>query len=225
MYIACTLHRQVPTKIAIPGSPPSLLQKDLGNETSYTCACMILLVQGQAFLSKPAEVVFKDFEVGKVLHRRLQLTNVSYSVNYCKLLGVSEHLKDFITVNFNPPGSMSAGLTCHMSITFEPKVQVQAEERMCACIHSLIPRPPPFFVLRFVFSIIHRNGRAAKKSGLLCIVLNANRTKNEGGLGMKLQCSLIPRPFMSPTNSLGMRLMTMHLRLLINYIVDLDDGI
>ena len=89
---------------------------------------MILLIQGQAFLSKPAEVVFKDFEVGTVLRRRLQLTNVSYSVNYCKLLGVSEQLKDFITVNFNPPGSMSAGLTCHMSITFEPKVQVLKRE-------------------------------------------------------------------------------------------------
>ena len=92
---------------------------------------MIFLVQGQAFLSKPAEVVFKDFEVGKVLRRRLQLTNVSYTVNYCKLLGVSEHLKDFITVDFNPPGSMSAGLTCHMSICFEPKVQSTSVQTGC----------------------------------------------------------------------------------------------
>jgi len=68
-----------------------------------------------------AEVVFKDFEVGKVFRRRLQLTNVSYTVNHCKLLGLSEHLKDFITIDFNPPGSMSAGLTCHMNVTFEPK--------------------------------------------------------------------------------------------------------
>lgn len=83
-------------------------------------------MQGQAFLSKPAEVVFKDFEVGKVFRRRLQLTNVSYTVNHCKLLGLSDHLKDFITIDFNPPGSMSAGLTCHMNVTFEPKV--------CSCI-------------------------------------------------------------------------------------------
>ena len=148
---------------------PLLVAERPGNKTSCTRACIILLVQGQAFLSKPAEVVFKDFEVGKVLRRRLQLTNVSYSVNYCKLLGVSEHLKDFITVNFNPPGSMSAGLTCHMSITFEPKVQMQAEERMCTCIHSLIPRPPPFFVLRFVFSIIHGMEERPKKTGF-CIL-------------------------------------------------------
>ena len=28
--------------------------------------------------------------------------------------------------------------------------------------HSLVPRPPPFFVLQFAFSIIYRNGRAVK---------------------------------------------------------------
>ena len=28
---------------------------------------------------------------------------------------------------------------------------------------SIVPRPPLFFVLWFVFSIIHRNGRAAKQ--------------------------------------------------------------
>ena len=40
---------------------------------------------------------------------------------------------------------------------------------------SLVPRPPPFFVLRFLFSIIHR------------IILNENRrTKNGGGLGTRL---------------------------------------
>ena len=29
-------------------------------------------------------------------------------------------------------------------------------------IPSLVPRPPPFFVLRFAFSIIHGSGRARK---------------------------------------------------------------
>ena len=28
--------------------------------------------------------------------------------------------------------------------------------------HSLVPRPPPFFVLQFAFSIIYRNGSAVK---------------------------------------------------------------
>ncbi len=78
--------------------------------------------QGKAFLSKPEEALFKDFVVGRVYRRRLQFTNVSYTVNHLKLLGVSDNLKNFLSVDFNPPGSMSAGLTCHMTVTFEPKV-------------------------------------------------------------------------------------------------------
>ena len=49
---------------------------------------------------------------------------------------------------------------------------------------SLVPRPPPFFVLQFVFSIIHGSHHALP---LLCNILNANqRTKNRGGLGTRL---------------------------------------
>ena len=50
---------------------------------------------------------------------------------------------------------------------------------------SLIPRPPPFFVLRFAFSIIHGSGFRALP--LPCIILNTNRrTKNGEGLGTRL---------------------------------------
>ena len=87
--------------------------------------------------------LLKDFEVGKVYKKKVQLTNVSYTVNHCRLVGVSEHLRDFISImlvsdtdlynwfknnynyycnRFNPPGVISAGLTCQMTITFEPKV-------------------------------------------------------------------------------------------------------
>ena len=52
---------------------------------------------------------------------------------------------------------------------------VQALGRANPSWTSLIPRPPPFFVLRFAFSIP-------------CIILNANwRTKNGGGLGTRLE--------------------------------------
>jgi len=66
--------------------------------------------------------VFRDFDIGKTYHQKLTLTNISYSFNYCKLVGVSDNLKDFISIDFNPPGSLSAGLTCQMAITFQPKV-------------------------------------------------------------------------------------------------------
>ncbi len=30
--------------------------------------------------------------------KKVQLTNVSYTMNHCRLVGVSEHLKDFISI-------------------------------------------------------------------------------------------------------------------------------
>ena len=67
--------------------------------------------------------------MGVVYRKHLQLTNVSYTINHCKLVGVSEGLGDFVSVEFSPPGVMSAGLTCPMEVTFEPKV--------CVCVHSV----------------------------------------------------------------------------------------
>ena len=37
------------------------------------------------------------------------------------------------------------------------------DQLVCEC--SLIPRPPPFYVLRFAFSIIHGSGRAWGRPG------------------------------------------------------------
>ncbi|XP_074655233.1 cilia- and flagella-associated protein 74-like isoform X2 [Tubulanus polymorphus] len=78
--------------------------------------------KGVAFYSKPSVIHFKDFDVGKSYKKRVTLTNVSYSVNYCKLIGITEHLKDFIKIHFDPPGQMSAGLTCEMLVTFKPMI-------------------------------------------------------------------------------------------------------
>ena len=53
---------------------------------------------GQAFNSKPEVITFKDFDVGKTYKKKVTLTNVSYTVNYCKLIGITERLKDFIEI-------------------------------------------------------------------------------------------------------------------------------
>ena len=50
---------------------------------------------------------------------------------------------------------------------------------------SLVPRPPPFFVLRFAISIIHGSGRSALAFQLLCIKRKP-KNKNGGGLGTRL---------------------------------------
>ena len=44
-------------------------------------------------------------------------------------------------------------------------LQPRVHEKKKSLVHtvcSLVPRPPPFCVLRFVFSVIHGSGRARK---------------------------------------------------------------
>ncbi|KAK7093572.1 cilia- and flagella-associated protein 74-like [Littorina saxatilis] len=77
---------------------------------------------GCPFYSKPDIIHFKDFDVGSSYKKRVVLTNVSYSINYCKYLDITERLKDFIKIEFNPPGQMSAGMTCEMMVTFKPMI-------------------------------------------------------------------------------------------------------
>ena len=43
-------------------------------------------------------VGLQDFEVGCSYKKRVVLTNVSYSINYCKFLDITERLKDFINI-------------------------------------------------------------------------------------------------------------------------------
>lgn len=78
--------------------------------------------QGCPFYSKPDVIHFKDFDVGRTYKKKVTLTNVSYTVNYCKYINITERLKDFIEIVFDPPGQMSAGLTCEMMVTFKPMI-------------------------------------------------------------------------------------------------------
>ena len=78
-------------------------------------------------------------DVGKVYRTRVTLTNVTLTINTLKLVDLSESLKDFITLKyiktflfsftnffihyrFEPPGMISAGMSCYLYVTFEPKV-------------------------------------------------------------------------------------------------------
>ncbi|XP_064535003.1 cilia- and flagella-associated protein 74 isoform X7 [Pseudopipra pipra] len=78
--------------------------------------------KGCAFHSKPSCIHFKDFDVGQTYKKKIILTNASYSVNYCRLVGISECLKDFISVHFDPPGKMSSGMSCEFVVTFKPMI-------------------------------------------------------------------------------------------------------
>ncbi|XP_061457271.1 cilia- and flagella-associated protein 74 isoform X2 [Rhineura floridana] len=83
--------------------------------------------KGCPFYSKPSLIHFKDFDIGKTYKKKMVLINAFYSINYCKLVGVSEHLKNFITVLFDPPGPMSAGMSCEVGVTFKPMINEDLE--------------------------------------------------------------------------------------------------
>jgi hypothetical protein len=78
--------------------------------------------EGVPFLSEPKEIRFTDFDVGKVEKRRIVLTNVSFSFNQFKVTSLPDDVKDFFEITYIKPGRMSAGMTCAITITFDPKV-------------------------------------------------------------------------------------------------------
>ncbi|XP_062419540.1 cilia- and flagella-associated protein 74 [Pungitius pungitius] len=84
-------------------------------------------LKGRPFISKPAVIFFKDFEVGIIYKKKIVLTNVSYVTNHCKLLGVSARLKGFLSINFEPPGSLSTGMSCDMQAVFQPTINEDLE--------------------------------------------------------------------------------------------------
>ncbi|XP_025038457.2 cilia- and flagella-associated protein 74 isoform X2 [Pelodiscus sinensis] len=86
--------------------------------------------KGCPFYSKPSLIHFKDFDVGRTYKKKIILINASYSVNFCKLVGVSEHLKDFISIHFDPPGQMSAGMSCEVVVTFKPMINEVLEGKV-----------------------------------------------------------------------------------------------
>ena len=54
----------------------------------------------QAFISKPAELLFKDFEVGQTYTKIFTMTNVSYTFNSFKILDLEDEYVDFFNITF-----------------------------------------------------------------------------------------------------------------------------
>lgn len=78
--------------------------------------------KGQSFIPKPAEVMFKDFEVGKTYKRIFTLTNASYTFNSFKIIDLENEYIDFFLITFEKPGRMSAGVSCPLEVEFTPQV-------------------------------------------------------------------------------------------------------
>lgn len=80
------------------------------------------LFKGQSFVPKPAEVLFKDFQVGKVYKKVFTLTNASYTFNSFRIIDLTDDVVDFFVITFDKPGRMSAGVSCPIEVTFTPKI-------------------------------------------------------------------------------------------------------
>ena len=80
------------------------------------------LFKGQSFVPKPAEVLFKDFQVGKVYKKVFTLTNASYTFNSFRIIDLTDDMVDFFVITFDKPGRMSAGVSCPIEVTFTPKI-------------------------------------------------------------------------------------------------------
>ncbi|DBA92223.1 hypothetical protein WJX77_001787 [Trebouxia sp. C0004] len=78
--------------------------------------------EGEAFMPTPAVVLFKDFEVGQTYRRVITLTNTSLARNAFKVLELPADICDTVELQYKPPGHISAGLTCQITIMFTPKV-------------------------------------------------------------------------------------------------------
>ena len=80
------------------------------------------LFKGHAFVSKPDELVFKDFDLGKKYKKNFIMTNVSYTFNSFKLLDLDDDVIDFFIISYEKPGRMSAGVSCTLEIVFTPQI-------------------------------------------------------------------------------------------------------
>jgi len=78
--------------------------------------------EGQAFISEPKLIHFKDFQPGKTYKTTFVLTNASFSFSSFKVLPLPEALKNFLVVSYTNPGRLSAGMTCKIHLEFEPQV-------------------------------------------------------------------------------------------------------
>jgi hypothetical protein len=78
--------------------------------------------KGAAFLPTPAEIVFRDFEVGRAYKQKVTLTNVSFTFNTFKVGELPDAVRDFFAVEYEFPGQVSAGMSCEVGVRTERRL-------------------------------------------------------------------------------------------------------
>ncbi|CAD7964794.1 unnamed protein product [Amoebophrya sp. A120] len=91
---------------------------DLGQEQH----CWGKVFKGQAFIPSPKIIEYLDFEANSTYKQTIEVTNVSLTFNQFKLLPMDDKILDFFEIGFDPPGRMSAGVSCKIQLKFAPKL-------------------------------------------------------------------------------------------------------
>ena len=79
------------------------------------------IFQGPAFAATPPNPCFSDFEAGETYRQRVTLTNVSFGRCTFRVQGFPEEHTHLFSVQHEPPGPLSPGMTCDLWVTFSPQ--------------------------------------------------------------------------------------------------------
>eukprot|EP00892_Ulva_mutabilis_P006459 jgi/Ulvmu1/4185/UM019_0164.1 len=79
-------------------------------------------VASTQFVVHPAQAIFRDFEPGLTYSLQVTLTNRSSQRSACRVLETSASVAGILEINMDPPGFLSAGMSCHMRLLFKPQV-------------------------------------------------------------------------------------------------------
>ncbi|CAD7957811.1 unnamed protein product [Amoebophrya sp. A25] len=78
--------------------------------------------KGAAFIPKPSVIEYLDFDADEKYKQVIEVTNVSLTFNQFKLLPMDDRYQDFFDIGFDPPGRMSAGVSCKITLRYMPKL-------------------------------------------------------------------------------------------------------
>ncbi|EDQ91683.1 uncharacterized protein MONBRDRAFT_14595, partial [Monosiga brevicollis MX1] len=95
--------------------------------------------EGPPFVSSLTAVEFIDFDIGKTYTQKVTFTNVSYGFNSFKVLPCEA---EAIQYEYQPPGSISAGLSSEVQVVFHPQVNRDLETVMVLQTQSAEVRVP-----------------------------------------------------------------------------------
>lgn len=80
---------------------------------------------GNAFISSPVEVVFKDFVPGRTYTQKVSLINRGFTKNSIRLVEVPVAVAAVMDVEVPPVGYLAPGTSCDMTISFRPKSEAE----------------------------------------------------------------------------------------------------